>query len=564
MAEYDSVDLTGWSENEIAIRENMLGMNGGRDAIVEKIEKVNDSLKITDEWIVKTTKEVKTLNNAISETDRVTAYKDKFEEAYESVNKTRAELNALETELAQMKEYRGMNGLLGNDGLAINVDKDKVDEVIKYLQDKIDTIKLDLRIENQKDWQEALQKAFGFDNKTQAGLLDKWLAGGNGGDWVDSFIEAQKETYNRIARTNSRLGINQNDTGAASSYAKMQIEGLMKVYNELMQDPAKFGVDDSNFGLLDNTVSKIQTHLDSLIKLYEAQGGDMEELNEVLNNTTKEVSDLGDETQKTIYNMKDSLKGYLEQAIQGTDLSNILNKYSETGDIKAALVDTLIKDVVNFLAQNQKLQDVLNIVNGLVEGLAPALQFVANILWLISMPLQLLFTLLNKALSWLFGDFNSMCDDLYNSMKKEKDARDENTKDLTAQYRSLIATMKEQEEYYIHKKAELNAFALENRVNGITPVNDMILTPHGTFSTNPNDTIIATKNPGGLGNGDIRVTVNNYSDSNVDVQQRQNANGMTEMLVTISKKIASDVAGGYNGWDGALAMQKQRVDGRRI
>ena len=67
-----------------------------------------------------------------------------------------------------------------------------------------------------------------------------------------------------------------------------------------------------------------------------------------------------------------------------------------------------------------------------------------------------------------------------------------------------------------------------------------------------------------MGGGDVKVTVNNYSDTNVDVQQRKNAEGMNELLVTISRKIASDVAGGYNGWDGAFAMQQQRIGGRRI
>ena len=196
-------------------------------------------------------------------------------------------------------------------------------------------------------------------------------------------------------------------------------------------------------------------------------------------------------------------------------------------------------------------------------ALSPLIQAILNVLWLIVMPLQALFKVIQNALQKIFGKFNKQIDDLYNSMKLEQEARDQNTKDLTDTYKNLIKTMREQEEYYLRKKTELNAWTLKDYVENATPVNDMILSPHGAFSTNPNDTIIATKNPSGLGGGDVKVTVNNYSNDNVDIQQR-NVNGMKELLVTISQKIASDVAGGYNGWDGAMAMQQQRISGRRL
>ena len=56
----------------------------------------------------------------------------------------------------------------------------------------------------------------------------------------------------------------------------------------------------------------------------------------------------------------------------------------------------------------------------------------------------------------------------------------------------------------------------------------------------------------------------NASPKKQTAQQKKNADGMNELLVTISRKIASDVAGGYNGWDSAFAMQQQRIGGRRI
>ena len=150
-----------------------------------------------------------------------------------------------------------------------------------------------------------------------------------------------------------------------------------------------------------------------------------------------------------------------------------------------------------------------------------------------------------------------------NSLSNEKNKELEQMKSLTQAYKDLIKSVREQEEYYIKQKAKLNMYALDDKV---TKVNDMILTPNGRFSTNPNDTIIATKNPQGLGSGKVVNNIKVINNAGVEVQtsERQNGNGINELIVTISKKIASDVAGGYNGWDSAMAMQQQRISGRRI
>ena len=114
------------------------------------------------------------------------------------------------------------------------------------------------------------------------------------------------------------------------------------------------------------------------------------------------------------------------------------------------------------------------------------------------------------------------------------------------------------------KKTELSA---NTEVANLTKVNDMILTPHGNFSTHPDDYIIATKNPQSLGGGVVvNVKVENTaSDSvNANVMQSRGANGEQELIVMISKKVASDVATGANGWDSALSARNQRLQGRMI
>lgn len=134
-------------------------------------------------------------------------------------------------------------------------------------------------------------------------------------------------------------------------------------------------------------------------------------------------------------------------------------------------------------------------------------------------------------------------------------------KDLTAQYEKLLEAMREQENYYLEKKQELVGSSATDRLMG---VNDMILTPNGNFSTHPDDYIIATKNPQKLGGATVNVQINNTvsNDVSADVEQVIDGDGVTRMLVTISRKIASDVAKGANGWDTAMRVQSNRLAGR--
>ena len=164
---------------------------------------------------------------------------------------------------------------------------------------------------------------------------------------------------------------------------------------------------------------------------------------------------------------------------------------------------------------------------------------------------------LNSWLDGIFGDYNNAIQEVIDANTEQAESQ----RRLNEEYKKLQDSIREQEEYYLKKRTELNAWSLENYANS-TQVNDMILTPHGNFSTHPNDTIIATKDPASLGNS-VAVTVNNYSDSHVDVKERNN-NGIKELLVTISRKIASDVADGVNGWDGAFNARSARIAGRSI
>lgn len=247
-------------------------------------------------------------------------------------------------------------------------------------------------------------------------------------------------------------------------------------------------------------------------------------------------------------------------ATTGTDVGTFANSFVETGSVETALIETLIQSLAKLVGGFEGLELVLNPVQDLLKGFEPILKSAALVLYYVMSPLRLLGEGLQKWFGWLFGDMADAWDELVDSQKDEI----EKMKDLTAQYEKLKSAIKDQEEYYLKKKTDLNA---QTEINNLTKVNDMILTPNGNFSTHPDDYLIATKNPHSLGGGVIvNVKIENtVSDSvNANVSQTTNAKGEQELIVMISKKIAGDVANGANGWDSALNARSQRLQGRMI
>ena len=154
-------------------------------------------------------------------------------------------------------------------------------------------------------------------------------------------------------------------------------------------------------------------------------------------------------------------------------------------------------------------------------------------------------------------------------LNKEKQNELDRLKALNNQYLRLKDAIREQEEYYLKKRRNLNALYLNETVaDRIKGVNDLIITPQGKFSTHPDDYIIAAKNPAELGRSSVAVFVNiqNTASDTVAVQakEKQGVNGQTELLIMISKKIAADYAVGDNGWDGAFDARVRRTQGRRL
>jgi hypothetical protein len=125
----------------------------------------------------------------------------------------------------------------------------------------------------------------------------------------------------------------------------------------------------------------------------------------------------------------------------------------------------------------------------------------------------------------------------------------------------LIDQQKSLEEYYFKKRQELNAKASINAMG----VNDLIVTPQGSFSTHPDDFIIATRNPESLGTGTtvkMNVKIINNAGVPVSTEHRIGEDGINELLVLVDKQMQSNVASGK--WDGSFATRDARNRGRNI
>lgn len=236
--------------------------------------------------------------------------------------------------------------------------------------------------------------------------------------------------------------------------------------------------------------------------------------------------------------------------------------------------DELFKNFIQITQEfNEAFDDFLNGINSAIEVSKPLMLIVRALVRVVGKLFSFIGNvvtpvietvvkvLLNLASFGLWGFLT----DLYDSGEELSEAQQdeaERLRELNDEYAALYDAIKEQEEYYLTKKNELNA---DTYKSGIKKVNDMILTDKGVFSTDPKDTIMAMKRPGDLlGGGNVYVTVNNNAGVEVETQEKVNTNGMKELIVNISRSVAADYASGANGWDSAYGSQQSRLNGRRV
>lgn len=259
--------------------------------------------------------------------------------------------------------------------------------------------------------------------------------------------------------------------------------------------------------------------------------------------------------------------------IQGSDVGNFVEGFQQ-GGIWGGVINTVINAIVKVIGSLDGLEIALNPITELLQGSKPMFQallvpaiYLSKILGVLG---QALFKITDFLSFGIFSKLSQHYESLVSTtteLNVQQQSEVDRLKALNDQYAALKNAIKDQEEYYLKKRRELNADFINQQISAGLSVNDMILTPQGNFSTNPNDYIIATKNPQSLGGGSVvNVVVNNsMSDSaRVNVAQKKDADGMTQLVINISKQVARDYANGNNGWDNAILARTTSAQGRSL
>lgn len=328
-------------------------------------------------------------------------------------------------------------------------------------------------------------------------------------------------------------GINENQAKGIA-LKEEQLE-LQKQYNQALKD-----------GNVVSTMSKYAK--DNAIESYQSDGYSAENIGEYIAGSIGEnLSDL----------------------FSGSDIGNFISGFEQFGVI-GGLMEMFGSALMDVIGGMDGMDLILNPIKNMLEELKPLIKtfmvlFAAVANWLVKVAEALMDWLDEITGGW----FTEMAEK-YDELVEAQDDEIERLQALNDQYEALAEAIDEQEQYYLKQRSQLSANNAYEALSS-TNVNDMILTPQGVFNTSPEDTILAMKHPedlvsSGRGSVSISVVINNTASDTVSasVSQSEDADGLTSMIVTISKKVATDAATGANGWDNAFNYRQQRLSGRSI
>ena len=324
---------------------------------------------------------------------------------------------------------------------------------------------------------------------------------------------------------------------------------------------------------MDRILNPLTDALRTLAPLFELLVGVMKPIFAVLDGIKQVLSAIVEGVLRPFEPLVRLISGLFEK------LANVFTKMFDSVqpllDIIEMLVDTVLNGIDALLEPIlQGFQVVGEFLQIFVEISKPFIQVINVISAIIKMfasPLRILVVLLQKVVEAISNFFQPVMDkfqDIIDWVDEflgvEKEVNDEKKEELERQkaltdaYSNMLTTLREVQEEYEKRKKAINAQGYNDSVTG---VHDMILTPQGRFSTDPDDYIIATKNPSNLGNSNGgNVIINNYSNAQVAAQQ----DDMGNTVILISQKVAMDYANGNNGWDSAVMTRQARTAGRQL
>jgi tape measure domain-containing protein len=276
-----------------------------------------------------------------------------------------------------------------------------------------------------------------------------------------------------------------------------------------------------------------------------------------------EARDGGNDFQAAGYMAAESGYGMLRESGWGRIADGAVQGF-QTAGVWGAVIGAFLEALDQVTDNMDGLNEALSPSKEALESFQPLVKSIMTPALLLARLLNEIVPLLNKAGDFLSFGLVGVLSEVYDTLVENNEEREreaELLRQLNDQYAKLRDSIRENEEYYLKKRRELNADWTAESMK----VNDMILTPQGNFSTNPNDYIIATKNPSALGNNvnvPVYVNIVNNSTSTVTAQEQTDPDGARRIIVLVDQIVQNGIASGK--YDGAFNTKQARNGGRRV
>ena len=558
--------------------------------IIEKIYQREVGIFKADE------KTVNAIKDQVTEFDDFVKKLGDAEKNYSSIFKKEQELKEVEKERQKYldfvnKQFFGTEFDASGHRKALSLSKEQKEQYEKDLKEinkKYEELNIEVRIGNLSEVEQNLQKVLGLSNKEVYKLNP---TKNDQTDWVEKYIQNYLNKQGVLTSAYKYAGINQGTR--SKDYILQEAEGVKSMLEQL----ASINLE----GKYNDAIESLKYYLDELKVEFINANGELIDFNIALNNVKESLPTFAEKLQKEAtqvvekylrgekldsrdYGKYASSIGLSSASGMGGDAGNFLQTFSQTGNVFLALINTLVGSLVNVLKEVKGFEETLSPITRLFKQLKPSLEMIVeevqyaedtmntvlkplmgviNAIFKLLKPFSAIINAVVRVFFTAFGLFDSLCnwlEELGLLTKEETKSKEEELakqKALTDAYNNMLSVLRDTQEEYEKRKKYINA---QGYADSVTGVHDMILTPQGRFSTDPDDYIIATKNPSGLNGGKGDIIINNYSNAQVEAKQ----DDMGNTVILISQKVAMDYAQGNNGWDSAVQARQARMAGRSL
>lgn len=519
----------------------------------DEVDRWSNSINSANTLIDQTNTKITKIKKEISDFGDKDALETVFNSVYEIVGKSEAEMENLKTQLQQIQLYKDMEGKYDNAGQLIKFDdktRQAIDDSIRYLENKIKGVSA---------WEDVFRDVTGI-SVPKVGTKDKskgQLAG-------EDYIARMNKLYEAQVNAEQTIGTKNASSKVAEEMVKT-IENQLKNLISNIDVDQPFEETDATIKAMVASMENFKTMIDDTTEVIERSFTSLSDVADYLMNLAT-----GKDENGNFLNSKSDRIGAMAGAMaingaQGSNAGDIANGAMQGASVGGP-IGALIGILVALAMKTQTFMDALEDLNGIIDPLLKAVNAILKpitslakvIINVLSPILEALATVIEKVFDFFFGWLNDYADSTREA-NEEKRKEIERLRAVTDAYSNMLTTLRAVEEEYERRRKQINAQTYNESVTG---VHDMILTPQGKFSTDPDDYIIATKNPSNLNNrgGVPNVIVNNYTNDTVETRIDDNGN----IILLISQKVALDYAQGNNGWDNAVMARQARMAGRNL